>query len=337
LLIDILVGIVWSGTQLVAIGDAGTILTSPDGVNWTTQSSGLGTNILLTRIAWSGTQFVAVGDLGTIITSPDAVTWTPQISGTTGFLFGVTWGVGQFVVAGENILTSPDGINWTTQTTGSSIEYFGGIAWTGSQFVIVGEEGSIATSPDAITWTLQESGTGAEMTAIVWSGTQLVAVGDGGTILRSGGKISNDVVLNLPSGVTVLFNDNSSSSVLHTDTAVAIATADVDNNGEDDVIASFLAGSGPGGTGGTYISRNGGRWFCWTAKRQSRLPWATLMQTDRMTCCSILAPTVSGWGWMIPLRSSSWTCLWQPWRQETSTTAVRTTWCYRSPALVPST
>jgi hypothetical protein len=71
-------------------------------------------------------------------------------------------------------------------------------------------------------------------------------------------KFLNDVVANLPSGVSIFFNNNSSSSVLHADTAEAVASGDVDNNGEDDVIASFLAGSGPGGTGGTFISRNQG-------------------------------------------------------------------------------
>lgn len=70
---------------------------------------------------------------------------------------------------------------------------------------------------------------------------------------------SNDVVLNLPgAGVSVLLNDNTSSAVLHADTAEAIAVADVDNNGEDDVIVSFAAGAGPDGTGGTYVSRNQG-------------------------------------------------------------------------------
>lgn len=72
-------------------------------------------------------------------------------------------------------------------------------------------------------------------------------------------NISNDIVINLPgTGVSVLLNDNSSSVVLHSDTADAIATADVDSSGLDDVIASFPAGSGPDGTGGTYISRNQG-------------------------------------------------------------------------------
>ena len=91
----------------------------------------------------------------------------------------------------------------------------------------------------------------------------LYFVGDDGSTGRELFKLNisdadDDVVLNLPSGVTVQFNDNASSTVLHPDTADAIAVADVDNNGEDDVIASFASGSGPGGTGGTFISRNRG-------------------------------------------------------------------------------
>jgi FtsP/CotA-like multicopper oxidase with cupredoxin domain len=70
---------------------------------------------------------------------------------------------------------------------------------------------------------------------------------------------ANDVILNLPgTGVSILSNDNSSSTVLHSDTATAIAVGDIDNNGEDDVIVSFPAGTGPDLNGGTYISRNQG-------------------------------------------------------------------------------
>ena len=69
--------------------------------------------------------------------------------------------------------------------------------------------------------------------------------------------VSNDIVLNLPgAGVSLNLNDNASTAPLSVDTATAIATADIDNNGEDDVIVSFPAGSGPNSNGGTYISRN---------------------------------------------------------------------------------
>ena len=37
---------VLSGTQFVAVGDAGTILTSPDGITWTARTSGTGNTLL---------------------------------------------------------------------------------------------------------------------------------------------------------------------------------------------------------------------------------------------------------------------------------------------------
>ena len=68
---------------------SGTILTSPDGITWTTQASG--TFNWLHGITWSGTQFAAVGDSATILTSPDGITWTTQSSDTTSGLNGITW------------------------------------------------------------------------------------------------------------------------------------------------------------------------------------------------------------------------------------------------------
>lgn len=69
-------GVVWSGSQFVAVGYAGTIVTSPDGHTWTTQTSGTSND--LSGVAWSGSrsEFVAVGKAGTILTSPDGSTWT---------------------------------------------------------------------------------------------------------------------------------------------------------------------------------------------------------------------------------------------------------------------
>ncbi len=66
---QILYGVAWSGSQFVAVGGGGTILTSPDGrASWTAQHPG--TERYLYGVAWSGSQFVAVGEGGTILTSP---------------------------------------------------------------------------------------------------------------------------------------------------------------------------------------------------------------------------------------------------------------------------
>ncbi len=143
-------GVAWSGSQFVAVGDSGTILTSLDGYTWTAQTSG--TSVSLFGVAGSGSQFVAVGGdgfrNGIILTSPDGRTWTTQYTDTTSNLDSVVWSGSQFVVVGlgGTILTSPDGRTWTTQNSGTSIS-LGGVAWSGSQFVAVGLGGTILTSP----------------------------------------------------------------------------------------------------------------------------------------------------------------------------------------------
>ena len=81
---QVLYSVVWSGSQFVAVGSSGTILTSPDGHTWTTQTSG--TSNSLYGVAWSSSgsqsEFVAVGNDGTILASPDGHTWTTQRAGT---------------------------------------------------------------------------------------------------------------------------------------------------------------------------------------------------------------------------------------------------------------
>jgi hypothetical protein len=60
--------IAWSFSLAVAVLSTGGVLTSPDGVTWTPQNSGMTGRLL--AVTWNGGQFVAVGDSGTILTSP---------------------------------------------------------------------------------------------------------------------------------------------------------------------------------------------------------------------------------------------------------------------------
>jgi hypothetical protein len=61
-------GVAYGDGLFVAVGNDGTILTSPDGVNWTVQTSG--TDHSLHGVTYGNGLFVAVGDNGTILTSP---------------------------------------------------------------------------------------------------------------------------------------------------------------------------------------------------------------------------------------------------------------------------
>jgi hypothetical protein len=62
-----LADITWNGSQFVAVGDNGVILTSLDAVTWTSQTSGTFSGLV--GVTWSGSQLVAVGDFGIILRS----------------------------------------------------------------------------------------------------------------------------------------------------------------------------------------------------------------------------------------------------------------------------
>ena len=187
-------GVAWSGTQFVAVGSGGTILTSPDGTTWTSRTLDTSTFLgaflqgtFLQGVTWSGTQFVAVGSGGTVLTSPDGITWTSHFSqGATNILYGVAWSGTQFVAVGSvgTIRTSPDGITWTSQTSGTGYD-LKGVTWSGTQFVVVGSfasSGIILTSSDGASWGQQQvnpqSGPPFDgLSGVTWSGAQFVAVG----------------------------------------------------------------------------------------------------------------------------------------------------------------
>ena len=112
--------------QFLAVGTAGEIMTTPDGVSWSYIVSG--TNENLTSVTYRDEPenglYVAVGEFGTIVTSPDSVNWTVRDSGIDDALTGVTYGNGTFIAVGfvawtpaigykEKILSSTNGIDWT--------------------------------------------------------------------------------------------------------------------------------------------------------------------------------------------------------------------------------
>lgn len=180
----------WTGTRWVSVGLGGLELVSPDGITWTPQATGIGTDLFY--LAWTGTQLAAVGASGTIFTSPDGSAWTPRSSGTDRDFRAVVWGGNRFVAVGVSglIATSPDGIAWTMQNSGTTNDV-NGICWTGSQFVAVGGDPNALTnnvvlsSPDGLTWKARTTGSTDILQDVAWTGTRLVAVGQFGTVLTS--------------------------------------------------------------------------------------------------------------------------------------------------------
>ncbi len=165
--------------RLVAVGDSGTILTSPNGINWSTENSG--TNSRLNSVIWTGNQFVAVGDTGIILTSTDGAIWIRRTSGTSAYLLSVAWGSNQLVAVGSSgaILTSTDGANWTARISGTT-NLLNSAIWADTQWVtLAGDYGpgttdEVLTSPNSINWAVHNGGIAGY--SITWTGYQFVAV-----------------------------------------------------------------------------------------------------------------------------------------------------------------
>lgn len=148
-------GVGYGNSKFVAVGNAGTMLTSTDGMNWALMVSGT-TNDLWGISCGNGT-FVAVGEAGTILTSEDGGVWVIRASGITNHLSGITYGNGTFVAVGEagTILTSSDGVTWSLRPSGTT-NVLSGITYGNGRFVAVGL-GIILASSDGVEWRISTS------------------------------------------------------------------------------------------------------------------------------------------------------------------------------------
>src|SRR5207249_265835 len=91
--------VAYAANQWVAVGEQGTIVTSPDGVAWTSRSSGFPTRWLV-GVGYGAGTWVVVGENGLILTSTDAIAWTPRK--TTGTrINAVAYGNGTFVAVDD--------------------------------------------------------------------------------------------------------------------------------------------------------------------------------------------------------------------------------------------
>lgn len=160
------------------------LYTSPDGITWTPCSSPMDDHGVVYGIAWNGSMFVAVGQdnqhAKVIITSPDGINWTYRPSpfdstdGNGGFAYGVCWSPalslwvavgyhpnpGNVNVSDRTIATSPDGINWTDRPNGFNLgQPVTAVAWNGTEFKAVAQDGRVGTSTDGVTWFVRSIGT----------------------------------------------------------------------------------------------------------------------------------------------------------------------------------
>jgi hypothetical protein len=187
-----LVSCVAHNGTVVAIGtNTGTIRTSTNsGLNWASPT--IPTTQALGSMCWDGSKFVvgATGSNQIIHSNSNSTTWTVVVNGNA--IRAITAnGSGYHVMVGDQGLIQTasaaditNNVIPTIRNIGGSI-VFNGVTWTGSQFLTVGQTGTIWTSPDGNTWTPRTSGTAVELTGVKWVGTQFIVSGSSGTILTS--------------------------------------------------------------------------------------------------------------------------------------------------------
>lgn len=195
---DDLRGIVFnSGTKkFVAVGAAGRILASADGITWTPSIVSNSATPSLNAIAFGSSVYVAVGEGGKIYSSSDATTWNERTSNIETNINDVNFVSGRFVAVGVGgfIATSPDGITWSTRASPSS-QNLNAVAFGSSQFVIVGDAGTILSSDDGETWIAPTNLPPAVTQNLydIYFGSRFIAVGAGGVITTSTTDTNGDL------------------------------------------------------------------------------------------------------------------------------------------------
>jgi len=141
-----LVGVAASSSLAVAVGDNGAIYSSPDGTNWTSESTASITGWLsaITVGGSAGNTFVAVGASGLVAVRGNNGSWTTvSKSPTTQNLNDVAFINNQYWAVGDNgtVLTGDSAAkNWSTVTGVGATNTLFGVAGTNTSILIVGDQ-----------------------------------------------------------------------------------------------------------------------------------------------------------------------------------------------------
>ena len=183
-------GLAYGNGTYVAVGQNGSVFSSPDAYDWTVRSSG--TFYPLNDVAFGNNVFVAtIAGSTNVLISANGINWTMQPAGLTDTYKSIVFRDGLFYAAGTRITTSPNGISWTDRGSPSS-GLNGMDKALGGKYVACGQSGTLLVSSNLTSWTTIYSGTLEDLNSVTFGGDTFVAVGRGGLIFQS------DYVTNTP-------------------------------------------------------------------------------------------------------------------------------------------
>jgi hypothetical protein len=168
------------------VGNGGDILTSPNGLAWYEQSSGIGND--LAGAAWCAGAYFVVGDDGAILGSVDGIDWDLKYLAPGIDLRGIECGEGLLVASGYPgiILTSGNGGDtWVEREVPASVAglFIYDVSW-GNEVFVAAAAARILYSFDGIEW-FEAAGSYQQMIASIWNGEYFNVIGNNGKVMRS--------------------------------------------------------------------------------------------------------------------------------------------------------
>jgi hypothetical protein len=139
----------------VAVGLSNTILTSPDGVTWTSRSTPVTINSI-NDIAFANGVFVAVGDASNpIIYSTDGITWVAGGGTSPNAIDGVAYGNSKWVAVAEGAswISTNNGVSWSINQIIPALFNVTSVSFANGNFVATTTTPTLVRSSDGITWT----------------------------------------------------------------------------------------------------------------------------------------------------------------------------------------
>ena len=210
--------IVYGNSLFVVISVSGVIITSPDGVTWTTQYNVGGS--VISCLAYNGALFVALDSQYSVHVSSNGTSWSTSspaalnLGGGGAYFSAMAWNGKYFVafVWGGNIaFTSTNGVDWAQRTLAytAATAYYGGAAWNQSAATsastntnsttgvvttvnintlvcCIAGSNWCTTTNDGITFTIQTLPTSANWCSVAWNGSVFCMVAnDNNSVLTS--------------------------------------------------------------------------------------------------------------------------------------------------------
>ncbi len=157
---SLLRGVGYGDGTFIAVGNR--IMTSTDGIEWTTRVADTGS--FLSDVVWADGLWVAAGGNGLRLRSTDGgATFTDPAPYVAGHFRSIDTGNGAFVAVGATSgdaglsSTTTDGVHWTDHIGGPALAQ---VAFGADMFVAVGSGGRVSISTDGMSWDERTLGSG---------------------------------------------------------------------------------------------------------------------------------------------------------------------------------